>query len=221
MVRNAACSLAAALLVSVFAAACGGGDTKTVTRTVAGPTHPPAAVVTGDGTIDQILDAALRSDDIALAGLTGYERVACKQGSAEQAGAAPPCRDNENDGASVEVLATSSMCANGWVRPEQVPDAYRFNLGPDKPELVEVIKPRLGPTTFGGGFGSTVAVVLRSRTGTDGQPGGVALHLNNGRIAWIEASCLTLAELTAPDRVDAVIFDPKNPAASSSPTASP
>jgi hypothetical protein len=219
MVRNAACILAAAVLVSVLAAACGGGGaTKTVVRTVAaGPSTQP--VITGDGSIDLVVDAALKADDIALAGLTGYEHVPCKKGPPEALGAAPACRENESDGASVEVLA-SSGCSNGWVRPEQAPDAYRISLAPDKPELVSVIKPRLGPFVYGGGFGAQSVAVFRSKIGGDGQPGGVALHITDGRISWIEASCHNLAELTAPARVESVIFDPKNAAASSSPTPS-
>jgi hypothetical protein len=219
MVRNAACTVAAAVLVSVLAAACGGGrGTTTVVRTVAaGP--GARAVITGDGSIDLVVDAALRVDDIALAGLTGYEHVPCKKGAAEELGDAPACRENESNGTPVEILA-SSACANGWVRPEQAPDAYRFSLAPDKPELVSVIKPRLGPFVYGGGFGAQSVAVFRTKTGGDGQPGGVALHITDGRISWIEASCRNVAELTAPERVESVIFDPKNPAASSSPTPS-
>jgi hypothetical protein len=220
MVRNAARILAAAVFFSVIATACGGGGTKTVVRTVnagASPSRP--VVITGDGSLDFVIDAALRVDDIALAGLTGYQHVPCKKTAPEQLGGAPLCRENESDGTPVEILA-SSGCSNGWVRPEEVPDAYRFTLAPDKPELVAVIKPRDGPATYGGGFGAQAVAVFRSRTSSDGQPGGVALHITNGRITWIEASCRNLAELTAPDRVESVIFDPKNPPASSSPTPS-
>jgi hypothetical protein len=223
MVRTAVCSLAAAVLVSVFAAACGGdSDTKTVTRTVvdAGPTRPPIASVTGDGTIDQIIDAVVRADDIALAGLSGYQRVPCKIGTPEELAGAPPCRDAETDGTAVEVLA-STACTNGWIRPEQVPDAYRYNLAPDKPQLILVFKPLPGPTTYGNGFGATTTIVARTRTSTDGQPGGVALHINNGRIAWVEASCLNISELTAPDRIESVIYDPANPAGSTTPAVAP
>jgi hypothetical protein len=219
MVRNTACIVAAAVLVSVIAAACGGsGGTKTVVTTVA-PVPDQPAVITGDGSIDLVIGAALKVDDIALAGLTGYEHVPCKTGSAAELGDAPACRENENNGTPVEILA-SSACSNGWVRPEQAPDAYRFSLAPDKPELVAVIKPRVGPATYRGGFGAQAAAVFRTRTGADGQAGGVALHITDGRISWIEASCRNVAELTAPDRVESVIFDPKNPAASPSPTPS-
>ncbi len=222
MVRTTACVLAAAVLVSVLAAACGGdggsggnGDAKTVSVPTAA--KPPPGV-TGDGAIDQIITAALVKDDIALAALAGYERVACKTGSAQGAGAAPVCRGDEADGASVEVLA-SSACTNSWIRPEAVPDVFAYNLAPGKPELVTVIKPRLRPEDYGGGFSATAVVVVRSRFGAGGQPEGVALHLRNGRVVWIEASCRDLAELIAPDRVEAVIFDPTAAAPASSPAS--
>jgi hypothetical protein len=222
MVRNAACTFAAAALISVLAAACGGGGaTKTVVRTVStGPSGQGRPfVITGDSTLDLVIDAALRTDDIALAGMTGYEHVACKIGAAEGSGGAPACREDESDGTLVEILA-SSACSNGWVRPEQAPDAYRFLLAPDKPELTSVIKPRVGPSTYGGGFGAQAVLVFRTKIGADGQPGGVALHITDGRISWLEASCHNLAELTAPDRVETVIFDPTSPAITSSPVTS-
>lgn len=214
MIRSAACSFFAATLIFA-AAACGGSSTKSAVSTAAPEEGTPAAV-TGDGPLDVIIDAMLRADVIEIAALTGYSRVPCKKGTADQAGGAPLCRESERDGQSVEVLP-SSACGKGWVRPEQVPDAYEYNLGPDKPELFEVFKPRSGPTTYGGGFGAQQTVVIRSRTTSDGKPAGVAFHVFNGRVVWIEAGCSGLSELTAPGKVEAVIFDPKDPAASPSP----
>ena len=216
MIRTAACSLGAAVLLCFAAAACGDSGTNDVVRTAIPEKGPPAAF-TGDGPLDFIIDAMLRADVIEIAGLTGYSRVACKKGTAEEADGAPLCRENERAGESVEVLP-SSACGNGWVRPEDVPDAYAYNLGPEKPELFEVFKPRFGPTTYGGGFGAQQTVVIRSRATSDGRPAGVALHVFNGSVVWIEAGCSGLSELTAPGKVQAVIFDPKNPAASRSPT---
>src|ERR1700674_607241 len=98
MVRNAPCIVAMAL-VSVLAVACGGGGaTNTAVRTVSpGPRAQGVPVVTGDGSIDLVIDAALRTDDIALAGLTGYQHVACTNAAADGTGGAPACRAGESN----------------------------------------------------------------------------------------------------------------------------
>ena len=212
MTRKTVCSLAAAVVLSVLAAACGGGGssgTKTTVKTVPPNTSKERTpvVLTGTAVLDQVIGAALAADDIELAGLAGYERIACKKDSTEKAGAPPACRDNESDGAQVEVLP-SSACDTGWVRPEQLPDAFRFNLSSEKPVLVSVYKPRVNSAEFGGGFGSDAVAVFRTNKHVEGQDAGVALHIKGGRVVWIEADCRNLSELTAPARVESIVFDP-------------
>ena len=167
--------------------------------------HTPVALT---GTVlDQTIGAALAADEIELAGLAGYSRVACKKDSTERAGAPPACRDNESDGAQVEVMP-SSGCDTGWVRPEQLPDAFRFNLSSQKPVLVSVYKPSTNPAEFGGGFGADAVAVFRTNKHAEGPDAGVALHIKGSRVVWIEADCRNLNELTAPPRVESIIFDP-------------
>lgn len=175
-------------------------------------------MLTGTPVLDQVIGAALAADDIELAGLTGYQKVACKKDSSEKGGEPPACRDNESDGAEAEALP-SSGCDTGWVRPEQVPDAFRFNLSPQKPELVSVYKPRVNSADFGGGFGTETVAVFRTNKHVEGEDAGVALHIKGGRVVWIEADCQDLAELTAPQRVESVLFDPAFGAAPTSTSA--
>ena len=217
MTRNAASSLAAAAILAVLVAACGGSETKTVVRTAPASVAPKRApvTVTGAPALDQVLGAAIAVDDIELAGLTGYQKVSCKKGSSDGPGEPPSCRPNESDDTSVEVLP-SSACSDGWVRPEQVPDAFRFTLRA-APELLAVAKPHIDPAVFGGGFGAEEVAIFRTGTHAEGQPAGVALHIKDGRVVWIEADCHDLSELVAPEKVDSFVFDPKGIATASSP----
>jgi hypothetical protein len=222
MTRHPARYACAAILAAAFVAGCGGGSgTKTTVRTVPA-SEATRAVVTGDPPVDQVIAAALASDDIELAGLVGYQKVACKRDSAERSGDPPSCRETEADGTLVEVLPVSA-CDSGWVRPEQVPDSFRLDLPQGKPVMVAVLKPKATPTTFGGGFGADQAVVFRTGTHGDGSAMGVALHLRNGRVVWIEADCKNFLELIAPEKVDAFIVDPNGTVTppTPAPTASP
>ena len=218
MARNAACSLAAAVFLSVLVAACGGSGTKTVVRTAPASVAPKSTPVTltGAPALDQVLGAAIAVDDIELAGLTGYQNVSCKKGSADGPGEPPSCREDENDDTPVEVLP-SSACSNGWVRPEHVPDAFRFTLTGttgtpgrrETPHRPDGIRRRLRCRRSGDLF--------RTGTHAEGQPAGVALHIKNGRVVWIEADCHNLFELIAAEKVDSFLYDPKGIATPSSP----
>lgn len=154
--------------------------------------------------VDQVLVAAIGKDDIELAALTGYQRMAC---AAESSFLAPACRPAEEVGTEIEVLAASS-CEDGWVRPEEVPDAFRLALEPDTPELLAVYRPAYAEGTFGGGFGATTVAVFDTGTRDDGTPKGVALHINEGRVVWIETDCPELSELLAADRIGEFIIEP-------------
>jgi hypothetical protein len=157
--------------------------------------------------VDQLLVAAIAKDDIELAALTGYQRVPC---AAEGSFLAPECRVGEEIGTEVDVLAASA-CDDGWVRPEEVPDAFRLALEPDTPELLAVYRPAYGEGTFGGGFGSNVVAVFDTGARDDGTPKGVALHINDGRVVWIEADCPELSELLLPERIESFIIEPPGP----------
>lgn len=227
MTRHPAHYACAAIIAAGFVAGCGGGSGTKITVRTAPASEATRAVVTGDPPVDQVIAAALASDNIELAGLVGYQKVACKKGSAEQPGDPPACRDNEADGTLVEVLPVTASCDGGWVRPEQVPDSFSLDLPRGKPAMLAVMKPKATPATFGGGFGADEAVVFRTGTHGDGSAMGVALHLRNGRVVWIEADCKNLLELIAPERVGTFIIDPKGtvtpptPAPAVSPASSP
>jgi hypothetical protein len=226
MIRIPARTLIVIALAAVFVAGCGGSSTTKTERTVsAEPTH---GTYTGDGATDQVITAALASKDIDLAGLVGYQKVACKKDSAQ--GPNPPaCRDTEADGALVEVLPATTACANQWVRPEQVPDIFRADLPTGKPVLTAVAVPAPNPAAFGGGFGADQVAIFRTGAHPDGQPMGVALHIKDGRVVWIESDCANAQEFLGADRVASYIIDPNGtvtpptpvPAASATPEPAP
>ena len=208
MSRTPAIALAAAAAIATLAAACGGGGSKTTTRTVVAPgAAPTRVVVTHDGAVDQVITAGLAADEIELAGLVGYQRIPCKRDSRQGPGDPPVCRDNEADGAGVEVFA-SSACDPSWTRPEQVPDVFRVGLPKGAPQLLAVFRPKTAPSPFGVNLEADHVVVLRVGTHGDGQSSGVALHIVNGRIVWFESDCRNVVELLAPEKVDAFIVDP-------------
>lgn len=186
-------------------AACGDDGTDTTTSTATPPeARPTLAVSSGLPEVDQVLVAAIGKDDIELAALSGYQRVAC---GAVGSFLAPACRATDSVGDQVEVLPASA-CEDGWVRPEEVPDAFRLALEPDTPKLLAVYRPVYADGTFGGGFGATVVAVFDTGSREDGTPKGVALHLKEGRVVRIEADCPDLSELLAPDRIGSFIIEP-------------
>jgi len=203
----------------IAATACGGGPSSTTTRTVA--PLPTVAVNTGAPELDTVARDAIARDDIQLAALAGYATVPCVAG--DQAGGsvvAPTCRENEADGMPVEVLPQTLDCQPGYVRPEQVPDAFRAALG-DTPKLVAVYTPKPDAQAFGSGFGAGSVVVLQSGTHDDGQVSGVALHIKDGRVVWIERDCTNVFELMTPARVDSYIVSPGGTPAATAPTQPP
>lgn len=197
-----------ALLLTATAACSDGGGTTEVVVTRDPSSNPDAdiPVVTGMPDVDHLIDAAIRKDDIELAGLTQYQSLPCTIDPA--AGGPPPCREDENDGAVVEVLAASS-CEDGWVRPENVPDAYRLALEPDTPKLITVYRPNYPAGTYGADLGGLVVAVFDTGLRDDGTPKGVALHMNPGRIVWIETDCGGLPELLDPARAASYILEPE------------
>ena len=183
---------------------CGDDGTDTTTSTSEPPEpRPTLAVSSGMPEVDQVLVAAIGKDDIELAALTGYQTRPC----AAEAGIDPTCRPGEDVGTEIEVLAASS-CDDGWVRPEEVPDAFRLALEPDTPELLAVYRPAYAEGTFGGGFSASTVAVFDTGERDDGTPKGVALHINNGRVVWLETDCPELSELLAPDRIAEFIIEP-------------
>lgn len=202
MLRPAAC-IAPIAIAALFFAACGDDGTDTTTSTSEPPQpRPTLAVSSGLPEVDQLLVAAIGKDDIELAALTGYQTVPCVTD-----GGAPACRANESAGDEIEVLPASS-CEDGFVRPEEVPDAFRLALEPDTPELLAVYRPNYAEGTFGDGFGATTVAVFDTGTRDDGTPKGVALHIKDGRVVWIETDCPELSELLAPDRIAEFIIEP-------------
>lgn len=162
------------------------------------------AVVTGDAAVDRLIADVRASDDIELAGLVGFQKIACRQGSPGGNGDQPPCRPAEPDGALVEVLPASG-CATSWVRPEQVTDLFRITLPAGTSQLLAVFIPAATTTLFGSGFGAREVAVFHTGTHSSGDGAGAALHIRDGRVVWVEADCRNLLELLAPDRVASFI----------------
>lgn len=217
MMRIPARTLLTVAVAAVFLAGCGGGGTKKTDDPTAPAAEPTRAVYTGDGAIDQVIAAALASDDIALAGLVGYQSVACTKDSPEAPGDPPRCRETEAEGALVEVLPATTGCNPTWVRPEQVPDIFRLDFPKGKTSLGAVARVRPDPAAFGGGFGATEMAIFATGQHADTQPMGVALHLKNGRVVWIEADCTSSLALLAPERIVSYILDPSGTRTSSTP----
>lgn len=204
-------ALTTALLLTATAA-CGddGGTTEVVTTRPALDNIP---VVTGMPDVDHLIAAARAKDVIELAGLTQYQLQPCTL--APVSGGPPGCREGEAEGDLVEVMAASS-CEDGWVRPEHVPDAYRLALEPGEPTLVAVYRPAYTPDTYGAngpsGAGHDGKIVAVYDTGNrdDGTAKGVALHMNPGRVVWIETDCGGLLELLDPARAASYLIEPPN-----------
>ncbi|MBI5285306.1 MAG: hypothetical protein HY874_09455 [Chloroflexi bacterium] len=196
-----ACALAAAV-------ACSGDGTTTTVSIVPVSSASPVAI-SGIPEVDHIINAAVAGDMIELAALTGYQRVACETEASDGSGA-PPCREDESTGDEVEVLAASA-CERTWVRPELATQAYRSALGFGAASPVAVYKPADSSNTFEGGFGAQYVAVLSTGRRDDGSPAGVALHLTNGRITWLERDCTQLSELLGSDRVESFVVDPAAP----------
>jgi hypothetical protein len=211
-------------LASLALAACGGGGGTTVSeRTVpaSGTTaaRPTLEASSGFPEVDAVIQAALAQDELELAGLTGYQMVPC--GSAPDAGGGLPCRESEAEGQEVEALAVTT-CEDGWIRPEDVSDAYTLSLAPGPPELVAVYTPRFGVDTFGGGFGATAVAVFRTGSHPETeQTRGTALYINSGRTVWIRSDCNDLIELLDPAGIDTYLIAPAGGEALPSTTPAP
>lgn len=162
----------------------GGGQTSQ------GPTGLPE--------VDHLIQAARDANFIELAALAGYQKVGCEGGGTASA---PPCRSGESSGTKVEALAFSN-CDHSWIRTEQVTDQYRMLLPSGQVSLYAAYRPNDTSDTFEGGFGSTAVIVLSS-----GQSG-VALHVKDGRVTWIEKECKGLDDLVAGSRVKSIIVAP-------------
>jgi len=213
--RAAAIAGIAAVLALAAAACAGGGGTTTTVRTV----PAAASAVTGVAEVDRLVAAAESGDAIELAALTGYTRVACDP-QAGDTGDAPKCRDSEGGGAEVEVLA-SSGCDRAWVRPEQVPDTYRSALA-DGVRLYAVYEPNAAAEASTRGSGAQYVIVLVGSNREDGPAAGVALHVKDGRVTWLERSCAQVGELVGADRVRSFVVAPAGPTpAAETPTAPP
>lgn len=138
--------------------------------------------------------------------------VACSGGGK---GSGTPAAAPEKPGTKVQVLAVSS-CAHGWVRPEQVTATYRSMLT-GKVSLYAVYVPRDTSDTYNGGFGSQYVIVLSVGGGSSG----VALHVKDGRVTWVEYACPDLASLVTGSRVKSFILGPgPTPATSATPGGS-
>lgn len=201
----------AALLLATTAAACSddGGTTEVVvTRDPESQPTTNIPVVTGMPDVDHLIDAAVRKDDIELAGLTQYQQIPCATAAGPSG---PECRAGESEGDVVESLAASS-CDDGWVRPENVPDAYRLALEPGDPKLLAVYRPAYAEDEFGGGHGGQVVAIFDTGLRDDGTPKGTALHMDPGKVVWLETDCGGLANLLDPARAASYIIEPEGAA---------
>lgn len=199
--------LATPLLLGALVVACSGGDNSPSTDaggetpasgepTPATTPRPVPTFPSEDPRVPSlVVTAILQHDTIEMAGLTGYQRVAC----AEQASAdAPECRPDESPGDQVEVLAFTPQCSDEqqWVRPEDVPPTYGKLA--ESPELVAVYTPSDAIQRYG----SDVVVVVQSGVHEDGAAAGYAFHVAGGRIVWMEGDCNSIIRLLDNDRID-------------------
>ena len=212
MLRTACVFLAA--ISAAFAIACSDSGSTTTVKTLAPgeagtPKPRPTLVVsTGRPEVDAVIASAFARDDISLAGLAGYQKLACV--SPEEAAEGPVCREDESTGDEVEVLAVSG-CDPSWVRPENVPDIFRLSLATDTPKLLAVYVPANPEGTFGGGFEATAVAVFDTGFRVDESPKGTAFHIKDGRVVWIETDCNDLASLLYPAKVASFIIEPAPP----------
>lgn len=177
----------------VAAIACGGKDAR-----------PVVADGTPGAEVEHLIRAAESGNIIELASLAGYEKVKCVRGSE---GGSPTCRGDESEGTAVEVLASSS-CQRGWIRPEQVSDTLRTLLPSGEVDLFAVYQPNDSSDSYDGGFESRHVVVLSAGKRSDGSPGGVALHVRDGRVTWLEQACSDITDLVDASRVKSFIVPP-------------
>jgi hypothetical protein len=200
MIRPVALFVAALILSSLVLVACrGGGDDGAPTVESLQPTAPSGP----PGVPPLVLSAVLAADPIALAGLTFYQQEECVSES-EGAGSPPVCRENEEEDQDVDVFR-AVFCEAGWVRPEQVPDAYEGVLGEGDVTLFAAYVPAEGGTPAE----MTADTMLVMRTASDdANPTGFALAVNGGRIVAVEADCGDFARLYAPDRVASFFVEP-------------
>ena len=222
MIHKAGFPALALIGVALFAACGGGGSGTTTTIRTVVPRTVVAVATTGVPDLDQIIIAAADADTIELAGLTGYQRIPCKKDIPQPAPGDPPlCRDNESDGASVEVLP-SAKCEGDWVRPEQVPDAFRAALG-DAPKLVAVYRPKPGSNAPGGSSGAQQVAVFDTGPQQGGGEAGAAFQIRDGRVVLIATACTKLSDLIAPNNVASFIIEPTGASgsAAATPTAAP
>lgn len=214
MIHKALLAAGVTILVSFSLGACGGDDGPSVVETTRQPGTPQnvPTPTTGIPELDQVINAALARDYIELAGLTGYQRVACASDSAEGPGAPPVCRSGEEDGTEVEVLPVSA-CEGTWVRPEQVPDAFRGSLSEGELRVAAVFRPNLSSDAFGGGFGAEYGIALGTGPAGDGTTNGAVFQVKDGRVVWIQQACApptggNLEQLIEPGRVQEFIVAP-------------
>jgi hypothetical protein len=188
-------------------AACSGGSSST--RTAVAPI--PRVANTGIPALDQSLDAALAPDDIEMARLTGYERIPCAK---QQDAAHPQCRDNEDEGTTVEILPLLG-CEPGWVRPEDLPDAYHDALVDKDPELVGVYAPAAGIDPYNADY---VAVISTGKH-DNGANAAIGLHFRQGRIVAMEDDCGDSLRLLSDDRIARWLLRPGATAPEPTPTS--
>lgn len=191
-------------------AACGGGG-STTTKTVAAPSTRPVSN-TGIAPLDQVLDASLKPDSIEMARLTGYAKVPC---AATAEADHPACREDEQPDTKVEVLPKLGCTDTGFVRPEDVPEAYAAAVG-KSPELTAVYQPLDGTAKWGENY---VAVFTTGKH-EGGSTAGAALHLHDGRIVALEDDCGDLLHLLDASRVGTWVLQPGSSAAAV-PTGTP
>jgi hypothetical protein len=203
-------AVAFSLGAAVMIAACSGGGKKS--PTVDAPTRVPV-VIPGTDVVVLPLNAALKSDAVELARLTGYTSVACTTNSSSPAAQAPPCREGEDNGTKVDVFARLA-CDGSWVRSELVPGEYGVAMA-GGPKLYGVYAPKRVAGAFGSDLGIEQVVVMTNGKRLDGSTNGFALHTKNGRVVMLQTVCDSLERLVSPDVVDSFIVDPTKAAGAS------
>jgi hypothetical protein len=196
--------LALAGAMAATAGACGGSGNDGPSNTPAPAAATSAPGPTGVYEVDHVIESAISGNVIELAALAGYQHVGC-QGAGNAVAA--QCYGGEAPGTKVEALAFST-CDHSWVRPEHVAEQYKQLLPSGQVSLYAVYRANDTSNTFEGGFGAGYVVVLAAGKRSDGQAAGVALHMKDGRVTWIEHECKGIFELIAGSRVKSMIIAP-------------
>jgi hypothetical protein len=160
----------------------------TVADAPAPPLPPPPGyergVLTGNATVDAVVDAYLSNDGAALSALARPTVYECVEQGALEYGPPPVCPDGVEVGTPMEVLG-SVGCHGGYITPDQLAEAA---TPPPQTEtrLFAVVESE-------DGFGREYVAIFARRF-PDGRVWGLALTIAEEGLTSFDTGCLTSPE---------------------------